>query len=331
MSKMGNTTKILLFGLGMVIFVLMSYLIIIKPLQSNYTKLMLTQEQLQGEKKYYDSLKDASDNTSGEIDQLNSEITDVENQFLPYLNTECIEQYVMAMFEENGCPYLKSIESESIVTNDVALPDGTFSSERLVQRRITVTYSTTDGYCIPQYNTVPDNNELTPAGFDAIVATMGTGMYQRTGYPQFVNTLELLEQSNPSCIKINKVTIQDSNLGYVLMTAEIDFYGLNLTDRVSVPNLDQPYITWNGEVDVDCVGGQVGCPLLTTDPNSDWYGVSIVTRELLEFHDRPFATYFSTAIFVLLQGQYYNEEGQPRVDEVYTPYEAGIVLPDTEG
>ena len=161
MSKMGNTTKILLFGLGMVIFVLMSYLIIIKPLQSNHTKLMLTQEQLQGEKKYYDSLKDASDNTSGEIDQLNSEITDVENQFLPYLNTECIEQYVMAMFEENGCPYLKSIESESIVTNDVALPDGTFSSERLVQRRITVTYSTTDGYCIPQYNTVPDNNELT--------------------------------------------------------------------------------------------------------------------------------------------------------------------------
>ena len=45
MSKMGNTTKILLFGLGMVIFVLMSYLIIIKPLQSDHTKLMLTQEQ----------------------------------------------------------------------------------------------------------------------------------------------------------------------------------------------------------------------------------------------------------------------------------------------
>lgn len=320
MKNLSLKEKVLMFVVVIVVGLLALYLLVIKPLNQASSDLKLQQITLQQTVAYYDSLKDENSDTSNQIQVLNDSISSIELDFLPELNTESIVQYVMNVFETNGCPYLSSVETSSVACNDVALPDGTFASDRMVVRRVTVTYSTTDGYCVPQYNGTPEYNtsEDLAAAFEAM-GTYGMSPEEIIGYSQFVTSLEEIERANPSCIKISRIHVEDQLNGFMLLTADIDFYATSLVDRVSVPQVGLPYVDWSGATDVDCAGGQIGIPLIVDNPASSWDGISLIVSES-GWVDRPFATYFSSALFSLLGGMYFDEDDVPTAPEAAEAY-----------
>ena len=181
----------------------------------------------------------------------------------------------------------------------VTLPDGTTASDRLVVKRITVQYSTTDGFNIPEYNrsaSVVDHGMIDEAAWNAYLDEMywhGAGTI--VGYEEFINALEIIEAANESCIKINKIGI-DTEGGYTLLNAEIDFYSATFNYRVSEADANAPYVTWAGATSFDTEGGIIGRPFLFDNPASEWFGVLMSDEEAVE-GNRPFSTYYSDAIF----------------------------------
>jgi len=300
MSNLGPREKYGIILLGIVLIVFGMYMLGIRNLENSYAELTAERDNLIAQKEYYDALKEQNEEMMAQIEELNSKISDVEASFIPDIRTESIEQYVLSVFEENGCPYLVNISSSDIVLPQVVLPDGTLSDNTVVVKRITVEYSTTDGMNIPQYNRtnsvvvdgVPDGDLAAQYIEENMV---WEGMYSRVGYDEFINSLVELEQVNPDCIKINSFGVTGQH-GYVLLDAEIDFYAADFTDRVSEPNTNAPYIEWNGELNVATDAGFIGYPFIVDNTNSGWYNITLKPDDAAST-DRPFATYWSTAIW----------------------------------
>ena len=299
MGNLGKRERYILILLGIVVVVLLIYYFGIRNLGIKHDELVATRTQLQAQLDYYEALKTQNDEALAQINQLKNDITDVEGSFLPYITSEAIEQYVLKTFEDAGCPYLVSVTAEDVSMPTVTLPDGTTASDRLVVKRITVQYSTTDGFNIPEYNrsaSVVDHGMIDEAAWNAYLDEMywhGAGTI--VGYEEFINALEIIEAANESCIKINKIGI-DTEGGYTLLNAEIDFYSATFNYRVSEADANAPYVTWAGATSFDTEGGIIGRPFLFDNPASEWFGVLMSDEEAVE-GNRPFSTYYSDAIF----------------------------------
>ena len=301
MGNLGKRERYILILLGIAVVVLLIYYFGIRNLGIKHDELVAKRAELQAQLDYYEALKTQNDEALAQINQLKNDISDVEGRFLPYISSEAIEQYVLKTFEDAGCPYLVSVTAEDVAMETITLPDGRIASDNLIVKRIIVQYSTTDGFNIPEYNrsaTVVDHGTVDEAAWNAYLDEMywhGAGTI--VGYEEFINALEIIEAANSDCIKINKIGI-DTEGGYTLLNAEIDFYSATFNYRVSEADTNAPYITWAGATSFDTDGGIIGRPFLIDNPASDWFGVMMSDEEAQE-GNRPFSTYYSDAIFEL--------------------------------
>ena len=299
MGNVGKRERYLLILLGIIVVVFLIWFFGIRNLNARYDELVYQRDQLQAQLDYYESLKTQNAEAQAQINQLKADITAEEERFLPYLCAEAIEQYVLKTFENAGCPYLVSVTTADITPEAVTLPNGAAATDALRDKRITVQYSTTDGFCIPEYNrniTVISNGVADEDALNELLEEMyWHGADSRVGYAEFVSALETLEAINPDCIKLNSVSVKSEG-GYMLLTAEIDFYSATFTERVSTPDVSAPYITWAGETNIDTDGGFIGFPFIVEDPNSEWLNVIMLDSDAVA-GNRPFATYYSAQIF----------------------------------
>jgi len=299
MGNLGAREKYGLIVLGIVIAVFIIYVFGIRSAESKYDSLVSERNELQAQLDYYESLKSQNAETQAQIQQIEANISDVEATFLPYIETESIEQYVLKVFEDNGCPYLVSVNTEDITPASVTLPDGTAATDAVIIKRITVQYSTTDGFNIPQYNqsnSVMVNGAADEAAFNEMLEQLKwQGVDSIVGYDEFVAALTEIEAENPDCIKIYSIGADDE-AGYILLNASIDFYSATFTDRVSDPDTSAPYITWNGDTNIDTDGGFIGMPFIVENTDSAWLNVMMQDEDAIA-GDRAFATYYSNAIF----------------------------------
>lgn len=299
MGNLGKREQYYLMLLGIVVVVLVIYFFGIRNLGYKYEDLCNERTQLEEQLAYYEALKTQNDETLAQINQLKTSIAEVEGQFLPLICAESIEQYVLKTFEDAGCVYLVSAQAEDITPAGISLPDGTPSTDNLLIKRITVQYSTTDGFNIPDYNrsnTVVVDGMVDEAAWNAILEEMyWHGSESIVGYDEFLDALETIEAENPDCIKINSIGIQAEG-GYILMTASIDFYSATFNYRVSEADTSAPYVTWAGSTNINCDGGIIGRPFIIDDPNSEWFNTLMSNEEATE-GERAFSTYYSSNIF----------------------------------
>ncbi|MCR5592285.1 MAG: hypothetical protein K6F79_00870 [Saccharofermentans sp.] len=299
MGNLGDRERYGVMFLAIVVVVFAIYFFGIRTLDGKYDELVVKRQELQDQLDYYESLKTQNAATQAQIDELKTNIAEVEGTFLPVICAESIEQYVLKTFEDAGCPYLVSVEAQDVAADAVTLPNGNIASDSLILKRIVVQYSTTDGFNIPNYNrntTVITNGVADEALWNEYISSMGwQGTAGIVGYNEFVNALKTIEAVDPDCIKINSISIK-SEAGYILMTAEIDFYSATFNSRVSEPDMGAPYITWAGSTNINTTGGHIGQPFIFDDPNSEWFMVLMTDQDAIA-GDRPFATYYSNAIF----------------------------------
>ena len=279
-----------------------------KPLYNNIQTQKVEYENMKALEEQYDSIRDANVAKEHAIEQANLDIVELENKFLPEINTENIVYYLMQKFEENGCYYLYDWGTEKVELSDVTLPDGSISSDRLVCERVTLSYSTTDGYSIPEYNRTPEWVEpgqgFNTDDINEAIAQMGyygllnDGSGQSTtlpGYLEFLTTLKVIEDEFPSAIKISNIKAEDTTFGYMHLTVTIDFYALDSASRVSIADTSAPYVSWSGPDGYDASAGYICQPIVVLNPHSDYWYVSIVDAQVVE-GEREFASWFSYTI-----------------------------------
>lgn len=303
MNNLTAREKGFLYVVTLLIIVVLAYFFGIRTLNNKYEEYKVQLQTLQERKAYLDQLRENNASMANEIEMLKTSCSELELSFIDKLETECIQQYVLKTFEEAGCPYLINIGSTDVGMTSVTYPDGSSSPDGLVCLRINVTYSSTDGYTVTQYNRTPDftPGSKTPVGetIANLSEQMGQGEYaKRKGYDEFLNALKKINAENKDCIKVSSLTVSDSN-GIMTLNATIDFFATSLRNRLSVDESRKPYTYWNGNTNVDTKGGFIGFPYVCDNKDSLWYGT--VNMNFDPAASKPFAAYWAAALF---QNQY---------------------------
>ncbi|MCQ2532176.1 MAG: hypothetical protein MJ093_05660 [Saccharofermentans sp.] len=316
---MGNLGQREKYGIGLVAVLIVAFVIYfagIRNLQAKKVELEIQRADLQTQIDTLQALKDNNDVTQANIKAITEEIKEIEKTFIPVLNTESIEQYVLKTFEENGVVYLNTVSTATVPTDNIILPNGAAASESLQVLRVKVQFATSDGFNFGQYNKTPDymdfaNREMVTELIDGQYSG-GEPMVPYNeklpldDYLAFIKAVKEIEKTGipegaaegtPStCVKVNSISME-SDGGYMLLTAEIDFYSAILSDRLSTPDFGAPYITWNG-TPVSQIGtkGEMGRRLLFIESESDWNYIMLVESDAIH-KDRPFAAYWSNQLF----------------------------------
>lgn len=299
MNNLSAREKTGIYVISLLILILLGYVLGIRTLNNKYDALEKQYNELVARRDYLNSLKANVAQTTQEIERLNESISQVELSFIDKLENECLMQYVLKTFEDNGIPYMSSILTEDVKCPSFSYADGTTSPDALQCTRIKVTYASTDGYIIPQYNRTPDTTQKAEkdpkATVKELIGKMGKDEYaEAKGYDEFLKALDKISKDNPGCIKVTDLTVNSSN-GYFILTAAVDFYGTILNNRVSVDTSKEPYTYWSGHTGVDTSGGFIGFPYVVKNENSLWYGY--ICPDFEAYTNRPFAAYWSNAVF----------------------------------
>lgn len=299
MNNLTAREKGFMYVITLLIVVVLSYFFGIRTLNNKYEEYKVQLQEKQARIEYLDQLRQNNDSMRHEIDFLKEESKKLELSFIDKLETECIEQYVLDVFEEAGCPYLVSISSSEVGMAAVSYADGTASPDGVACLQIGVEYSSTDGYTVTQYNRnddYTDGAEIPPETLiPELAKKMGSEEYsERVGYDEFLNALKKINKDNPNCIKVDSIVVE-GNGGAMTLKATINFYGTNLQKRLSEDTNDAPYTAWHGHTNVDTTGGFIGFPYICDNENSLWFGVTNVDADLKS--NQPFAAYWANALF----------------------------------
>ncbi|MCQ2467452.1 MAG: hypothetical protein MJ166_08050 [Clostridia bacterium] len=304
MKNLSLKERVLLIGVGLALFVAIAYIFIIMPMDKKIDQRRYDLADRERQDAEYEAIKTQNSAMKASIQATEKAIQDIELNLFADTDIEVVENFVMSVFESTGSKYLSKIESTDVPTDDIYLPNGTIANEKLLIKRITVEYATTDGFTIPEYNKQP--SWITTDGIDLplisdAIAHMGDyedSRYDVVGYNEFVKALKLISEEKPSCMKIHRVYIEDSTYGFVYLRAEIDLYATQLGERrvSQTSSPEQVKLEWAGRTKVDCSGGMIGMPLLNMNEKSSWYLVGISLDQLKDFVNRPYCSYFSNAI-----------------------------------
>ncbi len=303
MNNLSAREKTGIYVISLLILILLGYILGIRTLNNKYAVLEQQYNELVKKRDYLNQLKANVAQTTEEIAKLNESISKVELSFIDKLENECLMQYVLKTFEDNGIPYMADIATEDIPCNPITYADGTSSPDALQCTRVKVTYASTDGYIIPAYNLTPDTvtkpaegEKDAKAKAKELIGKMGKDEYaEAKGYDEFLKALDKMSKDNPGCIKVTELTATANN-GFFPLTAKIDFYGTILTNRVSVDNNKDAYTYWTGHTNVDTSGGFIGFPYVVKNEKSLWNGYVLNSFEALG--ERPFAAYWANSVFI---------------------------------
>ena len=156
MNNLTAREKGFMYVITLLIIVVLGYFFGIRTLNKKYDEYKTELQTLQERKAYLDQLRENNASMASEIELLKASCSELELSFIDEIETECLEQYVLKTFETEGCPYLVSVSSADLGMSAVEYPDGTVSPDGLVCMQISVTYASTDGYTVTQYNRTPD-------------------------------------------------------------------------------------------------------------------------------------------------------------------------------
>ena len=311
MNNLGSRERNLFIIFGIFLLCVILYVGPIRMLNNSTAELKVEREALQAQKDYYDALAEQNEATRAEIENIEADIAVIEQTFLPNINTECLAQWVLNVFEENDCKWLVKFETEDSAAPDIVLPDGTMADDNVIIKSVKVTYSTSDGWNVSSYggddgireNTLYHENGIPQEEiYDGFMADRTyTGMNSREGYDEFLAALHQIEQTNEDCIKVSRIAVEEKS-GYILMYATIDFYSATFIDRVSEPDTSAPYVSWHGATDIATDHGFIGMPFYVDDSGSEWYGC-IMNRADATDRERPFAAYYSVQTWANLVNQ----------------------------
>lgn len=298
MSNLTAREKAFMYAITLLIIIVLGYFFGIRTLNNKYDQYKAELNELNERKAYLDMLRENNASMANEIDLLKESCSELELSFIDKLETECIEQYILKTFEDAGCPYLVSIEAADVAMPSVTYPDGSLSPDGLLCLQINVSYSSTDGYTVTQYNRTPDFTNGAEIPVEETIADlwdkMGQPPYdQRVGYDEFIAALKTINKENPSCIKVNSIHVVEIG-GHLILDASINFYATSLRNRISVDDSHAAYTYWQGDTNVDTKGGFIGFPYICDYEDSLWYGV---TNNDLEDESKPFAAYWAVALF----------------------------------
>ena len=299
MNNLTAREKGFMYVITLLIIVVLGYFFGVRTLNNKYEEYKQQLAALEQRKAYLDQIRANNALMDAEIKLLKEECEKLELSFIDKIETETIEQYVLDTFKTAGCPYLTDVSATDAGMPAVTYPDGTTSQDGLVCLQVLVTYVTTDGYTVPQYNRTPD---LTPGGdvpatqvAAEIKNSMGKGDFtKRVGYDQFIDAVKKINAENPDCIKVNNITATEAD-GYMILTAQINFYGTSLRNRLSVDDSKAPYTNWSGSTSIDTKGGFIGFPYVCDNELSLWYGVENLNANPVA--DKPFASYYANYLF----------------------------------
>ena len=299
MNNLTAREKAFMYVITLLIIIVLGYFFGIRTLNNKYDEYRVELNELNERKAYLDMLRENNASMATEIDMLKESCSELELSFIDKLETECLQQYVLKTFEDAGCPYLISVSSADVGMPSVSYPDGSTSPDGLLCMQIAVSYSSTDGYTVTQYNRTPDFTVGAEVPVEEtvedLITKMGGEEYKdRVGYLEFLEALKKINKENTSCIKVDSITVQETN-GFLTLTATINFYGTSLRNRISVDDSKAPYSSWAGDKNVDCKGGFIGYPYVCDNVDSLWYGIEISDYE--EGSNKPFAAYWAAALF----------------------------------
>ena len=302
MSNLTAREKAFMYAITLLIIIVLGYFFGIRTLNKKYDEYKAELNELNERKAYLDMLRENNASMANEIDLLKESCSELELSFIDKLETECLEQYILKTFEDAGCPYLISITTVDVGMPTVTYPDGTLSHDGLVCLQIQVSYSSTDGYTVWQYNRTPDftSGAKVPVA-DTITDLkdqMGQGEYaKRKGYDEFIAALKKINAENPDCIKVNSFNVVETD-GVMTLNASINFYGASFRNRLSVDDSKKPYTYWCGDKNVDTKGGFIGFPYVCDNKNSLWYGIENTAFTGEGINNKPFAAYWANELFV---------------------------------
>ena len=156
MNNLTAREKGFMYVITLLIIVVLGYFFGIRTLNNKYDEYKVQLQTLEDRKAQLDQMRINNDSMAREIKYLKEQISDLELSFIDKLETECIEQYVLKTFETEGCPFLTNCTATDVGMSGVSYPDGSASPDGLVCMQVTVTYVSTDGYTVTQYNRNPD-------------------------------------------------------------------------------------------------------------------------------------------------------------------------------
>ena len=305
MNNLTAREKGFMYVITLLIIVVLGYFFGVRTLNNKYEEYKQQLAALEQRKAYLDQIRANNALMDAEIKLLKEECEKLELSFIDKIETETIEQYVLDTFEKAGCPYLTDVSATDAGMPAVTYADGTASPDGLVCLQVIVTYVTTDGYTPTQYNRKPDLTvgAETPASQTALDMKNQFGkkaedgsydFTQRKGYDEFLKAVKAINAENPDCIKVNSITATDAD-GYMILTAQINFYGTSLRNRLSVDDSKAPYTYWSGNTTIDTKGGFIGFPYVCDNEDSLWYGVENLNANAVS--DKPFASYYANYLF----------------------------------
>ena len=307
MNNLSLREKTIMYILVLVVIGLLAYLFGIRTLNNKNADLQVELQNLEQRKADLDALKKINEDTKSSISTLRDSIVAIEQSFISDLKTENAERYVLDVLEKSNMPFLAKVEAEDVTMQAVVMADGSISSDAIRCKRINIEYASTDGYEITQYNLNPNNKGEDGKPNAAYINQMlaATGKYDAEnhyGYDEFIAALKKIEVVDPDCVKITDLGAKSTH-GYLTLTASIDFYGADLTNRISEESdahKNTIYAAWSGDAGIDTKGGFIGMPYKVDNPDSLWDGVIIDPSEVDGFLERPFAAYLSNARFTKL-------------------------------
>ena len=307
MANLSLREKAIIYLLALFVIAFLAYFFGIRTLNEAYEDLQGQLVTLQQQKEYLDQLKQNNIDTENAINEVKGHIIELEAKFISNIKTENLEQFVLKTMEENGIGFMSSVSSADVPMDVVQLADGSRSPDSVICRRVDITYASTDGFEITQFNTTPSLTTETGAVDSAVVQDIiaRTGIYDpdnHYGYDEFLEGLRAIAKKDPDCIKVANLDVQSTN-GYLTLTASIEFYGADLANRISSETKTAGYAVWKGDKNVDTAGGFIGMPYFVVNPDSSWNGVLINSDQVQGFQSRPFASYLSNALFTQMISQ----------------------------
>ena len=284
----------------------------IRPLNNKYDDLVQQKEAKEAEKRQLDALKQSNSETQKTINELEDQCKSIESSFIADIRTENIEDYFQSVMQDMGVPFLVEINTESVSTEEIKLPDGTISNDSLLCTRLTATYSTTDGRTVEAAGVYQEDGTVLGQIHDQ---TLGASVPDKKkaiedntnkpnpetpdgyGYDKIIEGINQIAKVNPECVKISKV-VDTGKVGFSEITVSVDFYGAVLTERISDDKAGPsgPYAVWAGNTNPNLEGGILGTPYFVTNDKSMWNGYALYDKDMTNFGYRPFANYLSDAI-----------------------------------
>lgn len=253
--KLSKRETFMVVALVFVVFIAGFWFLLLSPAKASLAAAQLQYKSVKTTDDANQKIIDSVASLQNTRDALKVNISEIEKHLLPELRNEVITQNLASIFEANGLHFITLISCNAISTEQLILPDGSYSKNSVQWVRVNMKISGTDG--------------ITAGGIPAV------------GYNEFIAAVKQIEAANPDTIHVSSIAMADTKQGFQYFTISVDVYAFSLPTRISPIDPSEPYVSWNRDPVV--TGGLFGIP-----------AADIAPTQLNPTFYKPFATVQAT-------------------------------------